>query len=231
MEYFFTARKVPARNSFLLLFLFFSFFSSCKKDTPLTSEPDLGFDYFPLETGSWIIYDVDSVVHDDYLDSVISFSFQIMETVESKYTDFSGKEVFRIERYKRAGSSSPWIISDVWAAHINASRAERFEENTWYVKLIFPVRDAARWNGNAFNSMDEDEYEYTEVDVPGLVNGHQFDSTLTVLQEDDLNVISKLFSEEKYARNIGMVYRQYINLDLQKDAGLEMTMKINSYGK
>lgn len=216
----------PLFSSFLLLS---SFFSSCKKDKPASS-PDLGYAYFPLRIGSWIIYDVDSVVHDDFKDTVFTYNYQVKELIESKYTDNAGKEIYRVERYKRNTPQDTWVISDVWASHINASRAEKFEENTWYVKLIFPVKENAKWNGNSFNSMDEMEYEYTEVNASASMNGNSFDSVLTVLQADELNAISKLFSEEKYAVNVGLIYREYISLDLQKDSGLELTMTINSFG-
>lgn len=216
--------------SFIIYFLLLLFISSCKKDKPAPALPDLGYTYFPLNIGSWIIYDVDSVVHDDFKDSVFTYKYQLKEFIESKYTDNAGKEIYRVERYKRNNPTAPWIISDVWAAHINSSRAEKFEENIWYIKLIFPVKENAKWNGNSFNSMDAMEYEYTEVNVSTSLNGNNFDSTLTVLQADELNAINKLFSEEKYAKNVGLIYRQYINLDLQKDSGLELTMKINSYG-
>lgn len=217
----------PLFSSFFLLF---SFFSSCKKDKPAPLSLNLGYSYFPLNIGSWIIYDVDSVVHDDYEDTVITYNYQVKELIESKYTDNAGKEIYRVERYKRSTPQDTWKISDVWASHINSSRAEKFEENTWYVKLIFPVKENATWNGNSFNSMDAMEYEYTEVNIPDTLNGNSFDSTLTVRQIDEFNAISQLFSEEKYAVNVGMIYRQYINLDLQKDSGLELTMKINSFG-
>lgn len=217
-----------------LTFFILLFFSSCKKDRPAPTPPDLGYAYFPLNLGSWIIYDVDSIVHDDYKDSVLTYSYQVKELVESNYTDNSGKEIYRIERYKRSTPSSDWIISDVWAATRNASRAEKFEENTWYVKLIFPIKENAKWNGNAFNSQETMEYNYTEINVSDSVNGHNFDSTLSVLQNDESNAILKLYAEERFAKNVGMIYKEYVNLKLDPlkgpVSGLDFTMKINSYG-
>lgn len=204
--------------------------SSCKKDTPVSPVPDLGFQYFPLNLGYYTVYDVDSVVHDDFLDSVKPYKYQLKELVESKYTDNEGKETFRIERYKRANASDAWVIADVWAAQVSATRAEKFEENTWFLKMIFPVKINEKWNGNAFNSAEPMEYEYTEVHAPAVINGLDFDSTVTILQAEDVNAISKLFAKEMYAKNVGMIWREYINLDLQKDSGLVMTMKISSYG-
>ena len=37
---------------------------SCKKDDPV--KIDVGHSYFPVEIGSWIIYDVDSTVWNDF---------------------------------------------------------------------------------------------------------------------------------------------------------------------
>lgn len=203
---------------------------SCKKDKPAVPAPDLGLLYFPLITGNYIIYDVDSAVHDDFKDSVIRFTYQVKELVESEFTDNAGKVNFRMERYKRSQPADAWILTDVWAAHVNTSRAERFEENTWYVKMIFPVKQNAQWNGNAFNSLEEMEYEYIETHITETLSGKSYDSVTTVLQADDKNAISRLYAVEKYAKNIGMVYKEYINLDLQRDSGLVMTMTLNSYG-
>ncbi len=223
-------------NGIIVIIIFsFGFLLSCNKDKPAPPPPDLGYSYFPLAIGSWIIYDVDSIVHDDFKDTVILFQYQLKEKVESKFIDNSGKEVFRIERYKRIKSNDPWTITDVWAADTTKTRAERFEENTWYVKLVFPVKLNARWNGNGFNSMEEIDYEFTEVNVPGAINGNSFDSTLTVTQSQEPNAITQFFGEEKYAKNVGMIYRKYINLSLDENhqpvSGLEQTFKINSSGR
>jgi hypothetical protein len=216
-------------NRLIISVFVLTVFFSCKKDK--TATVDLGYNYFPAEIGKWIIYDVDSIAHDDFNDTVIAYKFQIKEFFESEYTDNEGRKTIRIERYKRNNDTMPWIIKDVWALNIFETRVEKVEEDIRYVKLVFPAVKGKTWNGNAFNNLGNQDYKYADADVPLTVNNIKFDSTLSVLHYDQSNLIERKYSEEKFARGVGMIYKEFIELDLQDDAGLELKMKINSWGK
>ena len=211
---------------------------SCKKDDPV--KIDVGHSYFPVEIGSWIIYDVDSTVWNDFdVPSVVTnYQYQIKEVIESAFIDDEGREALRWERYKRDTVTDPWVIKDVWIANKTVSTAEKVEENERFIKLIFPVRLAKIWDGNAANTMDEWDYQYTEVDAPKTIGGLSFDSTLTVAQQDFNTWVTYDFFEEYYAKNVGMVYKKGLhwekgdanfNWDVDYKAGYEYTMTINSY--
>ncbi|HIA11293.1 MAG TPA: hypothetical protein EYN41_09460 [Flavobacteriales bacterium] len=211
---------------------------SCKKDDPV--KIDVGHSYFPVEIGSWIIYDVDSTVWNDFdVPSVVTnYQYQIKEVIESAFIDDEGREALRWERYKRDTVTDPWVIKDVWIANKTVSTAEKVEENERFIKLIFPVRLAKIWDGNAANTMDEWDYQYTEVDAPKTIGGLSFDSTLTVAQQDFNTWVTYDFFEEYYAKNVGMVYKKglhwekgdaNLNWDVDYKAGYEYTMTINSY--
>ncbi|MBK8657434.1 MAG: hypothetical protein IPN22_00765 [Bacteroidetes bacterium] len=51
---------------------------------------------------------------------------------------------------------------------------------------------------------------------PYIAGGLNFDSTLTVLQVDDEDLIEKTLRREVYAKNIGMVYQEWEYLTKQK---------------
>ena len=109
-------------------------FYSCKKDAP--SKVEVGYNYYPNKVGSWIIYDVDSIVWDDFNApniAIDTFTYQIKEVNESFFLDNEGRETTRIERYKRTNSTMPWIIKDVWYGNRTASKVERVEENIKYI--------------------------------------------------------------------------------------------------
>ena len=56
-----------------LLFVSMLFIFSCKKNStePI---PDVGYDYAPYKLGSYIIYDIDSTVYDDFFKiTIISY--------------------------------------------------------------------------------------------------------------------------------------------------------------
>lgn len=218
------------QNKLKVLFVFYLVICSCTKDKK-TSQPDVGYEYFPNTAGSWIIYNVDSIIHDDFYDTIITYKYQVKEIIESLFTDNSGGETQRIERYKRSDSSAAWAITDVWYANRTSTTAERVEENIRYIKLIFPVKDKAKWNGNAYNTLGEKEYKYSGVNFSATVGNTAFDSVLTVLQEDIVRPIDKKYSVEKYAKNTGLVYKEYIYLDFQKSSGTEYKMVFSSKGK
>jgi len=57
-----------------------------------------------------------------------------------------------------------------------------------------------------------------------------FDSTLTVLQNDYTTIISRDYSVEVYARNTGLIYKKYINLQKEVTgvikSGIDYTLTI-----
>lgn len=142
----------------LIIILFMVLFSSCKKET---GEPvDMGYTYFPANTGHWVIYDVDSLHYNDFTATIDSFHFQLKEYTESVFMDNSVRKSQRLERYIRLADTVAWTIRDVWYETLTVSCAERVEENIRLVKLIFPIRESHEWDGNTYNTLDAQTYKY-----------------------------------------------------------------------
>ena len=199
---------------FCFLFLGLTLFFSCKKD-PISEQPFLGYNYFPLITGTELIYDVDSIGFKGYTYDPVaqtvdidSAHFQIKEVVDGFFTDNQGRQTARIFRYKRQLVTDPWVIYKVFAANQTTTTAERFEDNVRYIKLIFPPRNNAKWNGNSLNINDPLLYEFHDVNTPSAIGSLDFDSSLTVLQNFDSNLIYFKNYFEKYAAGIGMIYKE-----------------------
>ena len=209
---------------------------SCKKDQDVAT-PDLGYDYYPTTTGSWVIYDVDSFVYDDFncIDSL--YQYQVKQVIAGTEEDASGRTTYRLERYIRDTVGDAWSIKDVWVTYFGETRVEVYEENVWYIKMIFPPKQNDTWNGNALNINDRWNYWYSAVDANTTVGEVSFDSVATVIQYDNSNLIEKQYYEERYARGIGLIYKEIIERDYQDTclqlsySGLEFTMSVNSYGQ
>lgn len=219
-----------------LLVLMTSFILSCKKDK-VEPPVDMGYGYFPVNVGHYVIYQVDSTYYNDFIDSIEVWKYKVKETVESIYTDNSGRKTYRIERLQLNPNSTKWITKDIWAANLNSNNAEKVEENIRYVKLMFPIALDAEWDGNAFNQFSQTEtqkYKYTDVHTPYSVNGLNFDSTVTVLQKEDATLISKDYGKEIYAKKVGLVYKKFQKLELDVSqhiiSGSDYTYTILSYG-
>ena len=170
-------------KSFWIFFCSLVFVFSCSKNTE-TVTPDLGADYAGLEVGKYVIYDVDSITYDDFDGSIDTASYQIKETVDSKFTDLEGNDAFKIIRYRRDSENQSWSIIDVWNSKLTATNFQKTEENIKYVKLIFPANQGDNWNGNSMNNNSTKEYEYTTVNQAEVVGNIALNEVLTVLQYD-----------------------------------------------
>jgi len=223
--------------SILVFALSIIFIASCKKDStqPLTIDQS----YFPLQTGKYIIYDVDSVGYNSFDNSTKTSIYQIMELVDTPYIDNAGNQAFKIIRSRRTDENSAWVATDVWSANLTDHTAEKVEENLRFIKLDFPVQLNRQWYGNAYIETDSPVeylnswvYEYTSVYQPLSINGHSFDSTLTVSQHDEENLIEKSIYTEKYAKNVGLIYKLEEQLNTQPGAspdGFIITMNVREY--
>lgn len=207
------------------------FMLSCKKDKEVVTI-DLGYNYYPVDSGFWRIYDVDSIVHDDFTQTVIKYNYQIKEILTEEFVDSDGSKSIRLERYYRKSESEGWKIKDVWTVRRTTKNLQIVEENQRIVKLIFPVKEGEDWNGNAYNSTDEQTFELLSKDVTETINSIVLDSVCAVLELNNDNFIEYQYRSEKYARNIGLVEKIHSDLDLQKDsAGFELKYSIHSWGK
>lgn len=182
-----------------------------------------------------MIYDVDSTWRDDAANVHIKIKYQLKELIQSIFIDAQGRPAMRIERYTRANDTMPWIGPRIWYANRTATTAEKVEENVRYVKLVFPVKETATWNGNLYNTKGAKQYEIISAHKPETINSHYFDSVTYVQQYINTNVILYQIEEEKFAAGVGLVYKRmdslyfgYINHDT---VGYTFTQKFVSYGK
>jgi hypothetical protein len=210
---------------FLLVF-------SCKKTEDPFKIDDYGYEYFPLTVGKFIEYEVDSMVYSLLTDSLIVESkTYVREEVIDTLFDNLGNTLYKIERFERKDSTAPWQVEKVLTQSINENRAFRTEDNLRFIPLVFPIRENKSWDGNVF--IDEfrtisvngepidmfkewNSHRMRNTEEPDSVGIFNFDETLTVTASNSSD--NPLFTRrwtEKYALNIGLVYRELFMLDSQ----------------
>ncbi len=147
------------------------------------------------------------------------YKYRIKEKLEEVFIDNQGRKAIKLVRYMKkyndmvSYDNMPWVIKDVWNYTKTNTTLEVVEEDVRYTKLIFPVKEAASWNGNAQNSLTEWNYTYDYVDKAEIINGTKFDNVLLVIQKKDKNnVLHREYFIEKYAKNVGLVYREIKDL-------------------
>ena len=189
------------RNKLLIVLLIFAF--SCKKE----ELPSVSFyyDYFPEKVGTWIESNVVYIEVDEISAFYDTTRYHMREVIESTFIDNQGRPSLRIERYWRTADTLPWVIKDIWYATRTTSQVEKMEEDVRYLKMTFQVNSSKKWNGNVYNTFEENECEYDQIHEPLVLGSLNFDSTVTVSQRLNYNFIEEDEAYEIYAMNVGMI--------------------------
>ena len=185
--------------------------SSCRED-PDFEELDLGYDFFPNVAGTFIDYEVDSISYGIEVDTT---SFFLRHRLGGSFVDGEGDRAVELERYKRSSLNDEWVLTDVWVEKKTNTTGERVEENERFVKMIFPLSEGKSWDGNSLNEQDSWTYSCTKFDEPHSEEGVSFPKTVFIKQRDLQNLVDQEIAYEVYARDIGMVFKQFTDITFQ----------------
>lgn len=206
--------------------------TGCDKETDKTAfeTPET---YMPLAVGKYIRYQVDSLIWLNVGDNYAIRSYQAKDIVEGTGTDLLGRPSYRIQRYMRSLNSTneaDWAAAFTYEVVNGATGIELIENNLRFVKMQTPLVEGRAFMGNGYlpSSLYYDNFKLTitgnigkwestyEEFGPATINGKNYDSTITVTMiNDSLDVpiidhsrsASKTVWVEKYAKGIGLVYR------------------------
>ena len=200
---------------------------SCKKADDVPAPPQAEQEYFPLEKGKWVIYDVDSTIWDDTFCIKRFYHYQIMHIVADTFTDDIGRLSYRIETRIRKKPEDEWQRQTTFYATNTKTELELVRDQLRFIKLVFPIVTGGSWEGNSYiQTNDPDfsfyknwEYRYSNIEESFNTNFKVFDKTITVRAIDESVSDPELFenvsasrtkSVETYASGVGMIYREYI---------------------
>ncbi len=220
---------MTTRFIFFLNLLLLVLLTACSKNEVEDFQVEAGYNYFPTEVGSFIEYQVDSILYDP-IEAVDSSRTFVREVVVDTLKDNLGMTLYRIERFERQRDTLPWAVSRVYTIARSETQAFRTEENQRLIKMVFPVETGRDWNTTVF--IDENvvvtiqgesiemfkswESEILSVGETETINGLEFSEVATISHADSDNLLEKRYVLEKYARGIGLVYRELWILDTQK---------------
>ncbi len=220
---------------------------SCNKEDDFVA--DFKYEYFPTDSGRYVIYDVDSINFNSFFIPPLkdTIQFQVREVYQEVFIDGEGNRMRRIERSRRNDTIGNWQLTDVWYAGIIDNQAIWVEENLRYLKLVFPPKVGSNWNSNQYINikpgiefMEGWQPEITEIDVPKTINGITFDSTLTVvLANNTESLIERITATETYAKGVGLIHKDWQWLKKQNvvaqfpqgtEDGFIVRMRVKEYG-
>ncbi|MEO8569051.1 MAG: hypothetical protein ABI419_07940 [Ginsengibacter sp.] len=223
-------------TKYISALIFISFlFTSCKKETENFVSASV-MDYYPLQVGKYITYDLDSTVYYiNFGQQASIIHYQVQDRVDAQITDNKGRPAYRILRFIRQNASQPWAPNNTFMVVPTSNSIEFVENNLRFLKLEQPVKQDFSWKGNSFidtysnytdvKYLEDWDYIYDSVNVPLTINSVAIDSTIKVLQRDEFlgqdpsisgtQYAEKNYSVEKYGKGIGLIYREFLHWEYQ----------------
>jgi hypothetical protein len=228
--------------------------AACSKEKEQLTSPPLS-DYFPLQVGKYIEYRLDSTVLTPFGTGFVTRSYRAKDVVDAEITDNRGRKGYRIYRYLTdTAGVSPYRNAATYMAIPNGTDwVEYIDNNLRFMKLRWPIRPATQWQGNSFiaDALGSSSnpvvqyyadwtYEYDSIGAPYTLLGKTYDSTVLVRQRDETIPEGPLtptttfqqrdFSEERYAKGIGLIYKNFLHYEWQGPAQTPGHYVDGSYG-
>lgn len=212
-------------------------YSSCNESVP--AEPDPRY-YVPLEVGRFYIY---NVVEENFYSGVSQPTVRSYQEKE-KIIAYKGDNLYVLARYKRNNDSSPWVKDKEYTMQLFTNRLTKTIDNKEYVDMVFPINTVHEWNGNAFNNLDEKDYQYSEQEEQTRIGNETFSNTIKVIEDNNFyseNLLELDRVERQYSYNIGLIYELQNNLQYCQEtseclgeniieSGVRKKREIVSYG-
>jgi len=222
------------RSNYLHAFVFgmwiLTWFACSKNETDPLDDEQLGYNYFPISIGNEWIYQTDSIIYSlqasVQIDSSRSF---IREVVVDTFRDAVNQLIYRLNVFYARDTSLGWELINSSFIESNSLHVIKKENGLSFVRLVFPVLANKAWDGNSMIqpktsivirgellvAFDDWFYRYKYVDKQELIGTTVYDKVCKVVEVDDEDIISKRYSEARYARGIGLVFRELWILDTQ----------------
>lgn len=225
---------VRIKSGWWLLLLLPAMIASCGENETEAVPTGQDLNYFPLDSGYTWTYQVDSIFYDGFKLSSDTFHFQVRHTVFDTFTDHLDRVAHVVLRERDTGSG--WMIERQFNIVKTDRAVEISERDVRVVKMVFPVRDYQRWDGNTHNTGQKVDFRYRNVDAPLDVLDSAYDKTVQVEELDYQNVIEDYYVFSHYARHAGLVefYERQIKRKNSKGdfvEGAEVHYRLLSYSK
>ncbi|MDR7132514.1 hypothetical protein J2X69_004886 [Algoriphagus sp. 4150] len=208
-----------------ILIIFLS--TSCEREIE-EGQPDLGFDFQPLEVGLFWIYEVDQTIYFGENDSEEEH-FYYRDHISSYYTNEEGEQVFVVLRTKSQDRIN-WTIELPYTLIQRDFSLVRTIENQAIVALVFPPKSGIVWNGNVYRNVERDDFEMLNSGTSVQVNQENIDDLITY-RDIRYEVYEKgVGMVEKYAEVLTYCSRNDCLGDMLINSGYKISLKMSDYG-
>jgi hypothetical protein len=235
-----------------LIFSFFmiAFLAGCTKKTETIETLTLE-ELMPLKKGKFITYRVDSLIFFNGGKAQKINSYQVRHQADSLGVDNLNRPMWIINTYINDSSASgSWTSNGQYTVTFVDKRAEVNENNLRVIKLYLPVNNSFNWLGNSYLpdkpyaaygtnlNISLWSFSYDGINQTERIGNQTLSDVTTVLQMnesrgiplvDNTKYASQERSLEKYAKNIGMVYREHYVWENQPNERTSGTPPVTTY--
>jgi hypothetical protein len=222
--------------------------AGCKKDTSgLTI--NYQYNYYPIDSGHSITYNVDSVTFNyDGINYIRDTNaYQMLAYFGDTIHDLLDSVNFRVYYSTRPNSGASWGSQYGTYGFRTLTNLQVVENDLRFIKLIFPPQQNASWNGNLYiGTLPSDpgdpystfytwNYNFENCDTTIVIGNQTYNNCIVVSEVNNVNAISKVVRTEIYAPNVGMVYQEWealqntANITLGWDTGATSGFSIHMW--
>jgi hypothetical protein len=207
--------------------------SSCKKKTE-TVETLTVEELYPLSIGKYITYRLDSLVFTNAGKQQEIHRYRVKHVVEQQVKDNLNRPAWRVTTYITDSLGiTPWVPNGTYIVTPLDKQVEVTENNLRVIRLRLPAKEGFLWKGNTYLpdrpynpeyplvidiNMGVWDFEYQSINQTEKINNKDVNDVTTVFHIDESENVpvvrdtvfaSRELSFEKYAKNIGLVYKEF----------------------
>lgn len=224
-------RLLPVSGFFALLLA-----GGCKKsETPNYTDVR---EYYPMKTGKYITYKLDSTNYIGYTVTPTITSYFVRDLVDAEITDNLGRKSYRVVRFIKDSLNQPaWRNNNTFMVTPLAKSVEYVENNLRFIRLQNPLTDGFEWPGTSYISDNNGNpasqfyagwrYHYSNIGQPFAVFSTTVQNTISIKQADDTGGFpsdpaaysDRNFGVEVFAKDLGLIYKEFLHWSYQPPSG------------
>lgn len=189
------------------------------------------YQYYPLKPGNSWTYQIDSIYYSDNLGNIIIDTVKgiYRETLTDTFRTEDNRLVYRCVKEKKQANNS-WNTMRIYSLMPLERQLVRTEENTPLIDLIFPINENSSWDpcsyidanvnylvrGKGIQIFKDWPQSYVrDINNENVLGADREVATVIDIEPDD-NIILYQSSFRKYAKGLGLIYKEQSFFTTQK---------------
>ncbi len=202
-------------NKLVVFVLLLGAITACKKSAPTNNSINLGYSFFPIDSGIVKYYAVDSIAYSDITHSSDTFHFILKEEFAGLISGQTFQYHREILRSVRTDTSQNWHARTSVFVIVNSNNLEWLEDNIRQVKLAFPIGNVLSWNGNQSNNLGRKTFLLQNIHQAFNNGDTEFNDCVAVQESLANNAIEEILIKSVYSNGIGLIDFTNNNLNTQ----------------